>query len=170
MSIEQEISTHVNDGNLISVTSKVPSDRSLRKLYLTRALYDEVYEEKESRSEQKKFAYLIADLEVFVTSNTIDPYYLWCLEPRREGVWEIRSTRNIPQIRIFGVFAAKNIFVATHHRLRDDLSVSKDINQWKPQINRTKRIWRDLFPGYTHKKTNDSHQLFTGALDEKYFR
>ena len=170
MSIEQEISIHVNDGKLKLVTPTVPGDRSLRKLYMTGELYDEVYEEKESRFEQKMFANLIADLEVFVTSNTIDHYYLWCLEPRKEGVWEIRSTREEPQIRIFGVFAAKDIFVATHYKLRDDLGGSKDSSQWKREINRTKKIWCDLFPAYTHKKTNDPHQLFTGALDEKYFR
>ena len=120
MSIEQEIAIHVNDGKLKLVTPKVPSDQSLRKLYLTRELYDEVYEDKNSLFEQEMFANLIADLEVFVTSKTIDLQYLWCLEPSKKGIWEIRSTRQEPQIRIFGVFAAKDNFVATHYKLRDD--------------------------------------------------
>lgn len=169
MSIKQEIINHVNDGSLELVTPKVLSDKSLRKLYLTRELYDTVYEDKESLIEQEIFSNLIADLEVFVTSSTIDPYYLWCLEPRKEGIWEIRSTRPKYQIRIFGAFAAKDIFIATHYKPRDDLG-SKHSGQWKPEIKRTQRTWNDLFPAYTHKKTNDPNQLFTGALNEKYFK
>ena len=169
MSIKHEAASLVAGGKLRLVTPKVPSDRSLRKLYLTRELFDKVYEEKEGLSEIEMFANLIADLEVFVTSETIDPDYLWCLEPSQDGIWEIRSKRQEPQIRVFGVFAAKNIFVGTHHKLRGDLG-NKNSEQWKIEIRSAKSIWRNLFPAYTHKKTNDLNQLFTGALDEKYFR
>ena len=169
MSIKQEVASLVDGGKLRLVTPKVPSDRSLRKLYLTKELFDKVYEEKEGLSEIEMFANLIADLEVFVTSETIDLGYLWCLEPSKDGIWEIRSTRQEPQIRVFGVFAAKNIFVGTHHKLRGELG-NKNSEQWKIEIRRAKSIWRNLFPAYTHKKTDDLNQLFTGALDEKYFR
>ena len=169
MSIKKEIASHELSGKLRLVTPKISSDRPLRNLYLTEELFDEVYEEKEDSHEIEMFARLIADLEVFVTSDTIDPGYLWCLEPARDGVWEIRSTRQEPQIRVFGVFAAKNIFVGTHHTLRGDLA-KKDSKQWKIEIRRAKGIWRRLFPAYTHQKTKEPNQLFTGALDEKYFK
>lgn len=136
---------------------------------MTTELFDKVYEENEDSNKATIFANLIADLEVFVTSPTIDPKYLWLLRPSKQGIWEIRSTRQRPQIRVFGVFAAKNIFVGTHHKLRDDLG-GIDNEQWKIEIGCAKKIWRDLFPAYSHKKTNDPNQLFTGALDEKYFR
>ncbi len=169
MSIEQAISSRVNDGSLKLVIPMAPSDRLLRSLYLTRELYDEVYEEKESLIEQKMFSILIADLEVIVNSDTIDPQYFRCLEPRKAGIWEIRSTRQEPQIRIFGAFAAKNIFIATHYKLRDELG-RKHSGQWELEIKHTQRTWSELFPAYTHKKTSDRNQLYTGALDEEYFR
>ncbi len=169
MSIEQVVASHVAGGKLKLVTPMVSSDRSLRKLYLTGELFDKVYEEKECLFESEMFARLIADLEVFVVSEMIDPDYLWCLEPPKDGIWEIRSTRQEPQIRVFGAFAVKDIFVGTHYKLRDELG-SKQSGQWKKEIMCAKRIWTSLFPAYTHKTTNDPNKLFTGALDEKYFR
>ncbi len=150
------------------VTPKVRSDHSLRKLYLTRELSNDVNEEKQTHFEVRVFANLIADLEVFVTSPTIDPDYLRCLKPYKDGIWEIRSTRERPQIRTFGVFAAKDTFIGTHYKLRDYLG-GKDNEQWKIQMQRTKKIWNDLFPEYTYKTTNDPNKLFTGALDAKHF-
>ena len=168
MSIKQEISSHVDNGRLKLVHPRVMSDLPLRHLYLTRELFDEVYEEKKSSIEKKMFANLIADLEVFVTSLTIDPAYLRCLEPPKDGIWEIRSTRQHPQLRVFGAFAAKDIFIGTHFKQRDELG-SKDSEQWKIEIRNAKSIWIDLFPAYTHKTTTDQNRLFTGALNESYF-
>ncbi len=169
MSIEKELASHVVGGKLRLVTPRVPSDQTLRKLYLTRELFDEANEEKESLSEIEMFQNLIADLEVFVTSNTIDPGYLWCLEPTRDGIWEIRSTRQEPQIRVFGVFAAKDIFVGTHYKLREELG-DKNSGQWRKEIRYAKSIWRSLFPAYSYKTTSDLNQLFTGALNGRYFK
>jgi len=169
MSIEREIASHVDGGKLRLVTPMVPSDRLQRNLYLTEELFNEVYEDKQYHHEIKMFANLIADLEVFVTSDTIDPNYLWLLEPHKDGIWEIRSTRQELQIRVFGAFAAKDIFIGTHYKLREDLG-RKDNEQWKIQIKFAKKVWSSLFPAYTHKKTNDRNQLFTGALDENYFK
>ena len=81
MSIIQEIASLVDDGRLKLVTPNVSSDVLLRKLYLTEELFDRIYEEKDIISDIEIFANLIADLEVFVTSDTIDPGYLWCLGP-----------------------------------------------------------------------------------------
>ena len=169
MSIEREIISQDISGRLKLVVPRVSSDQLIRRLYLTKQLYAKVYEEKETESEKKMFENLKADLQVFVSSNTIDPKYLWCLRPPENGIWEIRSTRQRPQIRVFGAFAAKDVFIGTHYKLRDELG-KIDSRQWEMEIARTKTIWTDHFPTYTHKKTTDQKQLFTGALDEKYFR
>ena len=168
MSIEREINSHVESGCLKLVYPRVWSDWPIRDLYLSRELFDEVYEEKKSSIEEKMFANLIADLEVFVNSPTVDPAYLRCLEPPKDGIWEIRSTRQYPQLRVFGAFAAKDIFIGTHLKQRDELG-SKDSEQWKIEIKHAKSIWNGLFPAYTHKTTTDQNRLFTGALNESYF-
>lgn len=169
MSIKEQISILKGDNRLISVMPLVKSDRSIRQLLLVEDLYKEIYEEKEEIVDVETFANLIADLEVFVTSETIDPNYLWCLKPKKNGVWEIKSKRPCPQIRIFGVFADKDIFIGTHLESRDDLG-SIGSQQWKIAIRTTISIWDKLFPGFTHKKTSDVKNLITGALDGQYFK
>ncbi len=165
MSIELKIDSHLSEERLKLVVPWVSSDRLQRRLYLTKELHDEVYGEEQNSRESEMFANLIADLEVFVTSDTIDPDYLRQLAPPKEGVWEIRSTRSFPQIRVFGVFAFKDCFIGTHYRHRDNLKGK----QWQKEIKLTKDIWNRLFTGYTHKKSSSRNQLFTGALDEQYF-
>ena len=64
---------------------------------------------------------LDADLEHFVVSPEIDPKYLFHLYPSQDCVWEIRSVRDDPSIRVLGMFAAKDVFVATNFALREDL-------------------------------------------------
>ena len=64
---------------------------------------------------------LQADLELFAEGQPIDPKYLFLLYPPAEGVWEIRSIRPHPSIRVLGLFAQKDVFIATNLELRENL-------------------------------------------------
>jgi len=62
-------------------------------------------------------------LEQFAEGQSIDPAYLKLLAPARDAVWEIRSVRPAPSIRVLGRFAEYDVFVATNYALRKPLGV-----------------------------------------------
>jgi hypothetical protein len=118
---------------------------------------------------ERRVAELQADLEVFVEARTIDPKYLFLLYPSRDAVWEIRSVRENPSIRVLGLFAWKDIFIATNHALREELG-GWDSREWRI-VKRTARAeWRKLFSPYEPRVGTDVKELVTGALDGKYFK
>lgn len=169
MSIREEILRRTNEGRLRQLLPRLSADPCIRRMYLTSELYEDLYKDRSNDSEIRIFAELEADLELFVISETLDSDYLTLLRPETEGVWEIRSTRPTPQIRVFGMFAARDCFIATNYADRDYLG-DADSYQWKNEIRLAKETWRNLFPGYTHMKTRDRNRLFSGGLNEQYFR
>jgi hypothetical protein len=138
-------------------------------MYVTPELYRALYDPKPTEWEIDRFARLAADLAVFVRAMNIVPQYLHRLAPRRDRVWEIRSLEPEPQIRILGLFAAKNVFIATHYELRENLGVF-DRPGWRIAKRRAAAEWRKLFPPYDARPETDIHQLVTGAIDGTYFR
>ena len=118
---------------------------------------------------EKRIAELQADLEVFVTAATIDPKNLFLLYPARDGVWEIRSTRNDPSIRILGLFAARDVFVATNYALRESLGGWQS-REWRTNKRIARAEWRKIFPTYDPEVEVDACQLVTGAQNGKYFK
>ena len=160
---------------LIQLNPRVQRDKTKRKLYMSVELANELDVDRDDDADIERFQNLIADLEIFIISPTIDPRYLTCLEPTKDGVWEIRSYEDEPQIRVFGVFATKDVFVCTHFMYRPDLADLEEIDPlWKNQVKRTKANWRNLFPAHSYKKPRnletEIHKLFTGAINAKYFR
>ena len=115
-----------------------------------------------------RFAELQADLVNFLVELDIEKNYLKQLRPPTDGVWEIRSQRVEPTIRVFGQFAAKNILIATSFRYRGDLEELTN-PEWDYEKKLTQRTYRQLFPSYQAKTTTDAFQLFDGAIDEKYY-
>ncbi len=169
MSINQDILDRKSEGRLVQLSPRVLSDPNLRSLYLTPELHEEVFRSRADDKEIERYARLQADLEVFITSETLDPKYLYGLSPASEGIWEIRSVRPRPSIRVFGMFAVKDRFIATHSALRNPLGGWKSWD-WAVEIRRTKAIWRNLFPSHGPITSTDMNELITGALNERYFR
>lgn len=120
--------------------------------------------------DEKRFDELFADLVSFLFARTIHPDYLWQLSPPNLGVWEIRSHIDDPQIRVFGQFARKNVFIAMTMRYRSELGDIHDTN-WTYEIRRARHCWQTLFPGgFSALITTDPHKAFSGAVNEKYFK
>lgn len=117
----------------------------------------------------ERFAQLEADLADFVTSPTLDPQYLKCLWPPRDGVWAIRSVRPKPSIRVLGLFAAKDKFVATNLAIRKELGEFES-EEWRIARRRAKAIWRKLFHVYPYIPGRDRNKVFSGAINEQHFR
>ena len=118
---------------------------------------------------EQRIAALRADLEVFVEARTIDPKYLFRLYPARDGIWEIRSVRPAPSIRVLGLFAWKDVFIATNGALREQLGEWQS-REWITVKRAAGATWRRLFPTYDPKIASSVQLLVTGALDGKYFK
>jgi hypothetical protein len=112
---------------------------------------------------------LQADLELFAEGQAIDPKYLFRLYPLADGVWEIRSARPQPSIRVLGLFAARNVFIATNMALREDLGGWQS-REWKNVKRAARAHWTQLFHTYQPMTSSNIHDLVTGALNGKYFK
>ncbi|MAZ03414.1 MAG: hypothetical protein CMN56_09770 [Sneathiella sp.] len=114
---------------------------------------------------------LRADLETFVTEETLDHKYLYWLEPTVDCVWEIRSIREMPSVRVLGLFPEKDVFVATGIYRRDYLGKIES-EEWKMAKRNAMAQWRSIFNQYQPlgKNGEEIHEFFSGALPGKYFK
>jgi hypothetical protein len=113
--------------------------------------------------------FLQADLDLFAEGAQIGPKYLFLLYRADEAVWEIRSVRPNPSIRVLGRFAAKDIFVATNFALRDALGGWQS-REWRDVKIRARTVWSQLFQNYQPLKSTNIHDVVSGAIDGKYFK
>lgn len=108
-------------------------------------------------------------MDAFCTLDYITPQMAWLLSGKTKGVWEIRSYQDEPQIRVFGFFAMKDLFVALDYEYRFNLGDSESA-AWRFHMQRAATKWKSLFPTYTPRTSKVAHNVFSGALDEKYFK
>jgi hypothetical protein len=113
-------------------------------MLLSEELYGYLEASYEDEEWEDRMGSLRADLEAFVTEEDIYPRYLFLLYPTSEGVWEIRSMRPNPSIRVLGLFPCKDVFVATHYTTRDLLGGWQS-RQWKDTKRMARTKWRNLY-------------------------
>lgn len=125
--------------------------------------------EHEDLEMEERVGTLQADLEQFAEGRSIDPKYLFLLYPASEGVWEIRSVRPEPSIRVLGFFAKKDVFVATNLALRENLG-GWESREWKDVKRSARTRWEHLFHTYQPLISTNLSDLVTGAINGKYFK
>lgn len=108
-------------------------------------------------------------LEVFVVEASITPKYLRLLYPGDDAVWEIRSVRHDPSLRVLGLFPVQDAFVSTEYARRDLLG-GWETREWKIIKRRACAIWRNLFFAYDPIVTLDVKKVCTGATDEIFYK
>ncbi|CAN7732787.1 hypothetical protein LJR220_001888 [Bradyrhizobium sp. LjRoot220] len=118
---------------------------------------------------EDRLGILQADLEQFAEGRTIDPKYLFLLYPATEGVWEIRSLRPDPSIRVLGFFAKRDVFIATNLALRENLG-GWESREWKDIKRLARTRWGHLFHTYNPMVSTNLSELVTGTIDGKYFK
>lgn len=100
-------------------------------------------------------AVLRAELERFVLGGSLWVTLNGAGRPKLEDmkrlrgateVWEFKG-KTRPQVRVFGRFAAKDVFVATHWKWRRDLP-DDDPSKWKREFRRCRTTWTNLFHPY----------------------
>jgi hypothetical protein len=103
---------------------------------------------------QVRIGQLRRDFDVFSSGRIVTVGYgrqqtcfMKHLDPLRDEVWEIRSRDPQPAIRVFGRFALRDVFIATHMAWRSDLGDQGDV-EWAREIRMCKVKWRQLFQSY----------------------
>ena len=170
MSITGDIREGINRGDLVALAPRLGGDRRKRKLYLRTELYNEIFSpvEDDDLSEERR-ANLIADLESFITRNSISPEYLKGLQPKSKGVFEIRSVRPKPSVRVFCFLAAQDTLICTHMVERTELGGFGHIS-WQHESRQARSYWRALFPTHAPLTGDDISTKITGATSDLFDR
>ena len=172
MSIREIALEQVRQGLLVPILPRSPRAVIRRAMFM----YCDLFRDLERADDDDyigpvRKGQIRADLDVFTTSETIDPKYCFWLTPKHDGVWEIRSVRDDPSIRILGLFAERDVFVATNMERRDHLGCFES-EQWKLAKRNALVRWRHIFATYgpIGEDGDDPSRFFTGALSGEYFK
>lgn len=160
--IWNKLRTYEASGELRLLLPRSARESIQRPMYLLPDLYAQVNGFYSNAAEQDRYSSLLADLEVFVTGGTLTTSYLRQLRPRSKRVWDIRSKRPRPSVRIFGLFACPDVFVATNLHLRSALGPA-GTPQWKEAIRQSRFHWNKLFPEFEPAE-GDLSQLVSGEI------
>lgn len=164
MSISEQIEALLADGMLVDFQPVLPGLRLSRRLLLPSEMNDQL-RDPDKFPLRYELGRLQNDLERFVSGRPITfgvgknkACMIKVLDDWDEEVWEIRSRATRPGVRVFGRFAAPNIFVATG--MTDRAETDFDIEK-----RRCKSTWRKLFntyPPLNGKKPSDyiTHEIF----------
>lgn len=169
MSIEDEIAHRVANGLLHNV--RPTSGAWVREIVVT----PELNQELERYGEDERIGQLRAFLDVYLNNRRIvvgeGKSKLGDLK-KLEGfheVWEFRSLSPRPSLRIFGRFAAKNLFIGT--RLRPRILLGEyDSIFWRFEAKKCASRWRQLFQSYEPLERDTIHDYLTNAVRESDLR
>jgi hypothetical protein len=154
MSIREVIEAKVAEGQLFLLCPMMPSEPHSRLIYAGPMLQAELKESWDIGEAADRVGRLRADFDLFSTGGMItvstgdEPSaFMKKLSPLADAVWEIRSRDPKPNIRVFGQFAATDVFIATHMCTRSYLGASGS-KEWRDEFERCKPEWNKLFAGY----------------------
>ena len=175
MSIRDEISSRVIEGRLFEIEQFIPGKRS-RVIFACKDVHNAVFGPWKNSDNETRFGELRADLDHFssggliiVSTDRHNTCYMKHLGPKRDEVWEIRSRAPKPSIRVFGRFAAVDVFIATNWSFRSKLGGIGNRN-WRDELVRCKANWRTLFPTYNPVSGEYiSDYISKNVVDEREF-
>src|SRR5215216_5768339 len=156
MSIVDLIADRVDRGMMCPLYPRAAGSSPRRAMFIAEGLWDFLHTSGSDDDWEDRKGTLLADLEVFAEGQQIGPKYLFLLYPSSEGVWEIRSTRPDPSIRVLGRFLDKDIFVATNYALRDELGGWQS-RVWRDVKVMSRTVWTWLFHQHPPLITTDVH-------------
>jgi hypothetical protein len=170
MSIDDEIIDRMNRGMLFLLVPQAAGAPIRRVLFVEEWLWKELRPTEGDTEWDMRLARIRADLEMFVTEETITPKYLFLLFRAIEAVWEIRCVRDDPSIRVLGLFAKKDVFVTTNFVRRDALGGKWNSPEWRTVKRMARAMWRKLFHSYQPLSTTNVHEACSGATDEIFYK
>ena len=165
MSILDQLNIAVQSDWLVNVEPTLPGTPRRRVIFAAKKLWDDWCADLEKKDTAMRTSNLMANLDYFLSGGRVTigrrkftDSFLKLLCPGQDEVWEIRSTSPKPSIRVFGRFAAQDVFVATNFEYRNRMHGfgSKEFSQ---AIETCKSEWR---------KAMSTYQPLTGAYPNEY--
>jgi hypothetical protein len=154
MSIVDEIRQRVADGMLVLREPMIRGSPHTRLVYAAPMLSDRIDADLSSEESADRMGRLIADVDHFsmgglvtVSRGAEKHAFMKQLEPPGDEIWEIRSRDPKPSLRVFGRFAVRDVFIATHVCSRGELG-GPHSRAWSDELRRCAAEWRKLFPTY----------------------
>lgn len=184
MSIYDEIQHRETEGRLSRLRAVLPASE-VRKIYINHDVSKLARGPWPDNNAAKRAARVRAILESFIIGDQLVVRLppsknvhtvLALLEPADEEAWEFRIGDPKPGVRIFGRFAAKDVFIATSWGYREELDVPKNKKlsdrerayaiekKWRDfGIERCKNDWNNLFPTYAPITGTKLHDYLSNA-------
>jgi hypothetical protein len=172
MSIKDEIKARVEEGRLIKLSCLMQSAPERREIYMTPTVYSAVVGPWANTALDRLCGQARGRLEQFVRGDEIVgrmppsknvKTVIALLEPAEDNVWEFRIAR----LRIFGRFAAQDIFVATNWRARQDFedpaTKKNDERKWRDARVMCKTEWINLLPAYEALSGKTLHDYISNS-------
>lgn len=156
MSIYVEINNRIGEGRLHDLAPALPGMPVVRRIVASVEISGLVLGPWTEPDWEERCNYLRADFDRFITGQVIPVAagiiggrhsFLKQLAPPRDEIWEIRSRDPDPSIRVFGRFAAKDVFIALTWSKRPDLG-GPESRAWRDACVECGTDWRNLFPAY----------------------
>lgn len=169
MSIDTIIIDQVRAGALFPLIPKAPGAVARRAMFLVEEVNTALNSPEGDPEWDERMGRLRADLENFATERLLYPKYVFLLYPLADGVWEIRSVKDAPSIRVLGLFPTRDVFVATGIARRDELG-GWESREWKSVKRAALAKWRGIFFTYRPIITQNPSDCFSGAINGKYFK
>lgn len=113
---------------------------------------------------------LRADLESFVSLPTIGPGFVKLLQPRRDGIYALRSKSGIPEesIRVLGRFVDRDAFIGTSIHRRCDLGEFESCD-WREAKRTANAVWRSSMLSYDFLRVSVNGAV-SGLIQRSRFR
>lgn len=143
---ERALSEKAEGVRLGRIVAMSPPEPPIRMLYVTRKLRKDIDALADSHDDRvaERYAQLIAAMERFVWDPNLPPNYLKWLDPKSDGLWEIKNRKPQPSIRVFGMFLLKDLLICTAISEREALG-AKGSFAWKQIIHYARTEWNRLF-------------------------
>ncbi len=99
---------------IFAVSPLVPWVPTPRVFFVSRELLSAMEIGSSDPTTQDRYQSLRADIDHFVSGGFINWGLMKWLDPKKHEVWELKSVRPRPSLRVFGRFALPNVFIGTH--------------------------------------------------------
>lgn len=142
MLIDTEVRQAYKDGKLFPARPIADWAGEPRAFFMCRPLYDDVQAGKagSDEKERQRWARLEAQMGSFVEGGYVNDDFIKQLLPPKFEHWELRSRKPRPSLRVFGRFAAPDVFVGTHVVARINLG-----GMYSPEFEHEKLVCEDIY-------------------------
>jgi hypothetical protein len=171
-SINDIIKDECGRGRLFPLDPLLSGDPIIRGLYVSEEVKKMLNGPWQTTKEEEEWFTARAILDNFISGRLISvaktghnkpKHTMAPLKPYADGVWEIRATKPKPGIRILGMFAEKDLFIALNWQERTLLGSYKS-REWRNIIVGCQTMWRNLFTIYPCFKGKDHHDYISNII------